>query len=431
MSEIGKKSLQTLLRNVLIQGAGIIGSIIIARSLGAGGKGIYTYAVVTLGAIVIPNGLAAAIAWQYTKRHRSPAAILRAMMTILLTVALPLSVILAAIGLLVPSQRALLYVAAATPLALFTQSASGFFLADSDVATVNATQTFSVLAVVAYVPLLIFAHASIWMVLAIWVAATIAGGIYAAVRLRRYAALTSGDDDGPIVWEQLKFAAQMGLNNLSGYLMLRIDVFIIIFMLGQSALGIYSVGLGIAELLWQLNRSIVTASFGRIARGEESTAAVTTATSMRHAFTLVTVSAIFVALVVPPLLPRVYGRAFEESVVVMWLLLPGIVAYSMMGLLSTFFTQQIGEPRLPLIFRLVATVICAVATVLLLPRIGIIGGAIATSVSYLITFTLAAAYFVHRTGTAPSNLFCLRKSDLASYRSLLRVTLNSLRRIPT
>jgi O-antigen/teichoic acid export membrane protein len=431
MSDIGKKSLQTLLRNVLIQVAGIVGSITIARMLGADGKGIYTYAVVTLGAIAMPNGLSAAIAWQYTKRGRSPAAILRAMLTILAAVAIPLSIALAAIGLFVPGQRALLYVALAAPLALFTQSSTGFFLADSDVSMVNTSALFAVAAVALYVPLLIFAHASIWVVLATWVAATVAGAVYTVVRLRHYSALTTGEDDGPIVWEQLKYGVQMGITSFFAYLNLRIDVYIIIFMLGQSALGIYSVGLGIAEMLWQLNRSIVTASFGRIARGEENSAAVTTATSMRHAFTIVTLGAIFVALVVPPILPRVYGRAFEPAVVVTWLLLPGIVAYSMMGLLSTFFMQQLGEPRLPLIFRVVSTVVCAVATVLMLPRFGIAGGAIATSISYIASFALAAAYFVRRTGTAPSKLFCLRKSDLVPYRSLLRVTLNTLRRIPT
>jgi Na+-driven multidrug efflux pump len=115
----------------------------------------------------------------------------------------------------------------------------------------------------------------------------------------------------------------------------------------------------------------------------------------------------------------------------MWLLLPGIIAYSMMGSLSTFYIQQLGDPRIPLIFRTVSTVLCAVATVLMLPRIGIAGGAIATSISYLASFALSAGYFVRRTGTAPSKLFRLDKSDLVPYRSLLRVTLNSLRRMPT
>jgi O-antigen/teichoic acid export membrane protein len=431
MSEIGKKSLQTLVRNVLIQVAGIVGSIVIARTLGAGGKGIYTYAVVTLGAIVIPNGLSSAVAWQYTKRGRSPAAIFRAMVTILVAVAVPLSIALAAIGLLVPNQRVLLYVAVAAPLALFTQSSTGFFLADSDVRTVNASQMFSVLAVAAYVPLLIFAHASIWLVLALWVAGSAAGTVYAAVRVRQYAVRTDGDSEGPVVHEQLIYGLQMGLNSLTAYLNLRIDVFIIIFMLGQSALGVYSVGLGIGEMLWQLSRSIVTASFGRIARGEESDAAVATATSMRHAFALVTTCSIVVAIVARPLVPFVYGRAFEESVVVTWLLLPGIIVYSMMGTVNTFFTQQIGEPKLPLVFRTVSTAICAGLTILMLPRVGIAGGAIATSISYIASFALAAGYFIRRTGIPVSKVFFLRKSDLVPYRSLLRVTLNTLRRTPT
>ena len=38
------------------------------------------------------------------------------------------------------------------------------------------------------------------------------------------------------------------------FLNFRIDVFIIMFMLGHAALGVYSIGIGIGELLWQLSR---------------------------------------------------------------------------------------------------------------------------------------------------------------------------------
>jgi O-antigen/teichoic acid export membrane protein len=211
----------------------------------------------------------------------------------------------------------------------------------------------------------------------------------------------------------------------------RIDVFLIIFILGQSALGIYSVGLGIGELLWQLSRPIVTASFGRIARGTEEKGAEATATAMRHSFALAVLAAILIFFLAPPVIPLVYGSAFAPAVMVTWLLLPGIVAYSIMGALSTFFSQQLGEPRLPLLFRLISIVICAVVTVLTLPRLGIAGGAIATSLSYLISFGLAATYFVRRTAIRPRRLFLLAKSDLVPYRSLLSSALQGLRRSPT
>jgi O-antigen/teichoic acid export membrane protein len=432
MSEIGKKSFQTFALRIVMQAFGVLGSIVIARTLGTGGKGIFTYAVTTLSLILAGNGQSAAIAWQYTKRDRSPARLMRVMMWVLTVFSVPIMLALMLIGWLVPGQRALLWVAIAAPLAMFMQSSTGFFLADSDVRTTNVQQLFpAVAAVVVYVPLLIFAHASVWILLGIWVASFAAGALYTAFHLRRYAVQDVGDDRGPLVWEQVKYSFQTGLSGLALLLNFRIDVFLIIFILGQSALGIYSVGLGIGELLWHLSRPIVTASFGRIARGTEAKGAEATATAMRHSFTLAVLAAILVFVVAPPVVPLVYGSAFAPAVIVTWLLLPGIVAYSMMGALATFFSQQLGEPRLPLLFRLLSIAICTIVTVLTLPRLGIAGGAIGTSISYLISFGCAATYFVRRTGIAPHRLFVFTKSDLVPYRSLLSSTLENLRRSPT
>jgi O-antigen/teichoic acid export membrane protein len=432
MSEIGKKSLQTFVLRIVMQAFGVLGSIVIARTLGAGGKGIFTYAVTALALIVAGNGQSAAIAWQYTKRNRSPAALLRVMIWVLAVTSVPLVLSLVLIGWLAPGQRALFWVAVTAPLALFMQSSTGFFLADSDVRTTNVQQLFpGVAAVALYVPLLIFAHASVWILLGVWAASYAAGALYTLFHLHRYAAQDEGDDSGPLVWEQVKYAFQTGLSGLAVVLNFRIDVFLIIFILGQSALGIYSVGLGIGELLWQLSRPIVTASFGRIARGTEAKGAEATATAMRHSFALALLAAILIALLAPPVVPLVYGGAFAPAVLVTWLLLPGIVAYSMMGALSTFFSQQLGEPRLPLLFRLISIAICAAVTVVLLPHLGIAGGAIGTSLSYLISFGLAATYFVRRTGIPPHRLFLLAKGDLVPYRSLLMSALANLRRSPT
>jgi len=431
VSELGKKSLQTFAVRVLSVAVAVLGSIVIARTLGTAGKGLFTYAVTVLSLIVVPNGQSSAIAWQLTKRDRPPATLLRVMTWVLAAFSIPLMLALALMAWLIPGQTVLLWVAVAAPLALFMASSTGFFLADADVRTVNVQQLFpAVGAVVIYIPLLLFAHASVWVLLAIWVAGYAAGACYTLVRLRPYAAQEEGVNSGPLVWEQLKYAFQVSLSGIALFLNFRIDVFIIMFMLGQSALGIYSVGLGIGEMLWQLSRPIATASFGRIARGSEEQAAEATATGMRHSFALAVIAAALVAVLARPVVPFVFGSAFAPAVVVTWLLLPGIVAYSMMGMLATFFTQQLGEPRLPLIFRSLSIVICAVITVLTLPKLGIAGGAIATSISYLVTFGLAAAHFIKRTRIPLHRLVWFRKSDLLPYRSLLNGALESLRRSP-
>jgi O-antigen/teichoic acid export membrane protein len=148
---------------------------------------------------------------------------------------------------------------------------------------------------------------------------------------------------------------------------------------------------------------------------------------MRHSFALVLVGAIVIFFAAPPLIPLVYGKQFAHAGIVARALLPGIVAYSMMPTLATFFSQQLGRPRIPLIFSTISTVICAVLTVILLPRFGIVGGAIATSVSYCLAFTAAVIYFVRRTRIAPLRLFALSAGDLAPYRSLLTHRLFTMR----
>lgn len=428
MGEIASKSLQTFFTRILVQAVAVASSIVIARELGAQGKGVMTYATSLLALIVVFNGQSYAISWQYTKLKRSPRRLLRAMIQVLAAASLPISGALAAVAILVPSQRELLFVAATVPPALFIQSATGFFLADSDVKIVNRQLIVtSLLPAVAYVPLLLVLHAGVALLLGVWVLAYVLGAAYTAVHLFAYGRKTGGDEGAPLIGEQLRYAVQTGLANAAMFLNSRIDVFLIVFLLGRSALGVYSIGIGIGELLYQLTRPMVTASYGHISRGNRAEAVAATAACMRHSVALTVAGGAVIAVLTPVLIPLVYGKAFSGSVLVTELLIPGVVAYSMMGALNTFFQQQLGEPRVPLMLRLGSAAICAIVTLLALPRVGIAGGAIATTVSYVATFTLATAYFCRQTGTTPARLFLLSKQDLVPYRAMMSYALKFTR----
>lgn len=399
----------------------MLGSIVIARTLGASGKGLFTYANAALMLVLVTNGQSAAVAWQYTRRNRSPGAVRRTMLTIWAAACAPIVPLLAAIAWFVPGQSVLFWVAAAVPFALLVQSSTGFFLADGDVRTVIVAQLFpAVGAVLLYVALLVLAHAPLETLLATWVVGYVAGACYSLVHLRRYTSGSIGEDRRALFLEQSRYAFQSSLTSVVAFLNFKIDVFIIMLMLGNAQLGIYSIGIAAGEALWEISRAINTACFGRIARGTEAQAAQVTATCMRHCFALSLAGAGCIAVAAPLLIPLVYGRGFAGAVAVTWWLLPGIVAYSTIGALTSFFLQQTGEPRLAIAFRAVSLVICAAATVALLPRLGIAGGAIATSLSYVLSLALAAAYFARRTGIAASRLFLITKNDAIPYIRLMR-----------
>lgn len=425
VSELAKKSVENFVARIGTQAFTLVGAVVIARTLGPAGKGVYAYAGTLLAMVQMAYaGQAAAISWQYTKRGRSPGALYGAMVRILGMTAVPLALFTIVAGLLLPGQAALLAVGAALPFALFMQISSGFFLADSNVRTVNILQIFpSAVAVCIYVPLLLWAHAGLPTLFIVWGASYAAAAAVAWFALRRYRGQGERAVSASLLREQAKYASQIGLSSFVQYLNFRIDIFLVLFMLGQSALGVYSIGIGFGELLWQLSRPITTASFGRIARGTRAEAAEITATCLRHTFALVAAASIVAFICAPYLVRLVYGAQFAEASDVVRVLMPGIIAYSMMPTLATFFAQQLERPKVPLVFSSISTVLCAGVTAALLPSMGIIGGAIATSASYTLVFVLAAAYFAHQTKIAPRAMFALSRRDLRPYREFAMTVL--------
>lgn len=430
MSNIAKKSLETFAVRVSMQLVTAAGGIFIARAFLTSGKGEYTYAGTILGmALMAATGHTKAVLWQYG-RHSFPAnAVVRVMVFVVLLISVPGMMAMVLAGLILPSQRTLLFVALALPFAIFSQSAAGIFLADGDVRTVNIRDLFIFVgAPLIYVPLVMFAYHTIWIVFAVWASSYVVAGIYTIFSLGRYfQGAQDAVDFKALAKEQVRFGSQACLSGLVQYLDFRVDVFLVMYMLGSGALGLYSVGIAIGEFIWQLSSAMINPSIRDIGGRDFARATEVTAKCVRHSFVLVIVAALFVAALARPMVPLIYGRAFSYGSVLTIALLPGIVSYSMMPALSAFFSQQLGQPRIPLYFSALSTVVCAIVTILTLPRFGLIAAAVATSISYTIAFVAAAMYFARVSGMSGSRIFAYSVDDFRPYRSLLTNALGALR----
>lgn len=429
MSSIAKKSVETFAVRVATNLFAAAGVIVVARTLLPAGKGDFTYAGAILAfALMATVGHNKAILWQYSKRGVPPAAIIRVMVRVVVVISAPLVLAMVLIGSFIPSQHSLLFVAAALPFAIFAQSAMGMFLGDGDVRRVNMNSVFtSIGATLVYVPLILFVHRSLSVVLAAWAGSYVVAGIYTIFALKRYPRGAPNADLKELAKEQLNFGGQSSLSSLAQYLDFRIDILIVMFMLGNAALGVYSVGVGIGEFIWQLSSAMINPALRDIGGTDYARATEVTAKCMRHSLVLVFGAAVLVAVFARPLVPLIYGPAFSYGAVVTLALLPGIVAYSMMPALGAFFSQQLGQPRIPLYFSALSTVVCAFVTVLALPHFGIIAAAVATSISYSVAFVAALLYFVRRTGIGGGRIFALSADDLRPYYSLLTSAAGVLR----
>jgi O-antigen/teichoic acid export membrane protein len=430
MSDIAKKTFETFAVRVCVQLCAAGGAVVIARTFSPTGKGEFTYACTILGLILMGTvGHNKAVLWQYHRRGVPSGSVIRAMVLVVAAVSAPLVLAVALIGSLVSSQSVLLYVAAAIPFAIFSASAVGIFLGDGDVRRINIVTIFATgIAAFIYVPLILLVHRSLSVALIVWAAGYAAAAVYVWLALKRYRHNNSEHaDTKQLMKEQMSFGSQACLSSLGQYLDFRIDAFLVIYMLGTAALGVYSVGLACGEFIWQLSNAMINPSLRDIGGADRARAVAVTTKCMRHSFLLVFGAALLVALLVRIAVPFIYGPAFSYGAVVTLALLPGIVAYSMMPALAAFFLQQLGEPRTPSYFSALSMAVCAIITFLTLPRFGIVAAAVATSISYTLAFVAAAIYFVRRTGISVVKIFALSADDLRPYYILLNGAVGAIR----
>jgi O-antigen/teichoic acid export membrane protein len=421
MSSISRNSLETLLVSVFARVVALAGSVVMARMLGPAGKGILTYAMSILALVLAPmGGQTSAIAFQYGRRGTPRASVHAAMLKVLALVVAPVSIGIAAVALIAPGQGPLLAAAVALPLAAYVQSTRGFFLADSAVrlANIQALIAPALFAIVGSIALLVF-HGSLYVLLAVFVLSYIPAVIYTLVELRTLTPARAGEPIPNPMLGQFVFGAQLGAVNLVNFLNNRVDLFIIVFVLGVPAVGVYSIAISIAETLWQISGPVSIAAYGSIGTLAEPEAAKLTAKCIRNTLPIALLVSIVTFFAAPPLVRFVFGEPFAQAGYVTRYFLPGVIAWSVVYHINTFLTIQLGKPQIVFWISASSAAICALTTLMLVHPLGIASGAIGSSVAYLAGGAWAVTVFLRRTGLNLLELVAFNKEDLRRYIQLI------------
>jgi O-antigen/teichoic acid export membrane protein len=207
------------------------------------------------------------------------------------------------------------------------------------------------------------------------------------------------------------------LGNLATFFTYRLDVFIVNFFLGPADVGIYAVGVVVAEALWQVPQAAAVALFPRTARTSTKDSAEFTCSVSRHVLVIATLMGIALAIAAPILIPLIFGARFAAAISVVWWILPGTVALSLGKLTSADLAAR-GKPEYSSLFALASLAVTVLLDFLLIPRMGIRGAALASSTAYLVDSLLLTAKLRDILGVRWSALLIPTGADFALYRGL-------------
>lgn len=209
------------------------------------------------------------------------------------------------------------------------------------------------------------------------------------------------------------------LSNISTFLNYRLDMFLLKIFTNFRNIGLYSVAVSIVEKLWIFPESIRTIVFLEIAgkrKGEEFVSQVT-----RIQINLIALVSIILAISAKGLIPFLYSVNYQESIKPFVLLLPGVVFFSLSKILASYFVG-IDKIHINTISSVVGFIVNLILNLFFIPRFGILGAAVSTTISYSIGGFILLYQFTTISKIPVCKTILIQKEDI----QMIRIILNKL-----
>jgi O-antigen/teichoic acid export membrane protein len=219
--------------------------------------------------------------------------------------------------------------------------------------------------------------------------------------------------------DSLSYGMKVYLANMVSFLNYRLDMVLTALFLNPAAIGIYSISVGMAEKLFMIPSAVSVVLFPRISSSSEEDANNFTPKIVRNIFFVMIIVCLILIFLAYPAIYILFGVAFKASYLPFLILLPGIVAFSIGGVLASDLSGR-GKPQ----YAIYASVTCLIANVILnvilIPRFGVPGAAFSSAISYWAdTFILIWAF--KRISKKPYRDFLIvKKGDFKDYLKLFK-----------
>ena len=192
-------------------------------------------------------------------------------------------------------------------------------------------------------------------------------------------------------------------------------MFLVNFFLGAGSVGIYSVAVNLTEMIWYPSSAIATVLLPKASRAQTAESGRLVQETAKWTFWITFLSAIILLISSRFLIDFLYGKAFLPTVEVVWFLVPGIILFSLTRITATYFIGA-GKPIINAAISLLSLIVNVIFNLLFIPRFGIIGAALATTISYSLSTVFTVSIFVKMSRLPFFRMIALKFKDLSQLR---------------
>lgn len=230
--------------------------------------------------------------------------------------------------------------------------------------------------------------------------------------------LTTGQYSKPYFIESFKYGYKAHFSNILSFVNYRADMFVISAFLNTTEVGIYSTAVNIAERLWIVSQSISSVLFPAVSSlDDEENKNNLTCMISRNVLFFSILGGILFYLLCNIVIMFLYGHKYDESVIVLKVLLPGIIFFSVDRILSNDLAGR-GKPELNMYVSIFTVISNLALNILLVPRFGLIGASFSTSSTYCLSTLIKVILFKKNTKVSYYKILILQRDDFSLYKQV-------------
>lgn len=220
--------------------------------------------------------------------------------------------------------------------------------------------------------------------------------------------------DGPSLRRQVRFGMRGQVGNLVQLLNYRLDQYIVLLFVSTAGVGIYAVSVTMSQSVWFIANAVAAVLLPRLTAASKTEAARTTPVVCRNTLLVSVLAASALAAISPWLVEGLFGGEFGSALNPLLWLLPGTVALAGSKILTSYIFSQ-GQPLTNSLITAAALIATVAADFALIPPFGVTGAAVASSIAYGVHFALSLAAYRRLSGGSISEAVFIQGDDLRGY----------------
>lgn len=411
----------------------IIG-IIVARKLGPAGRGEYALALLIPGLFITFTslGFGEASATLIGKEKYDKVKVVGCLMTYIAFVTLIVGILYYAfrgpiINLVQHGISTHVYYLSfiLVPLQLFWGSMSSILLGIGIIKKISYGRFFNnVLFFFAIVSVTSLYRLTPFIALFFFICSWIAEIVYLHYCLKKHINLTFAFDR-QILKEQFNFGIKMFWSSIFLQLNRRLDSYILVFFKGNYSLGIYTVAVGLCELVLTIPTVFTRVAFSFSVRANTPESLRITTASIRQITFLLFTSTLILAVCMKPLIVLFYTSKYIEAFRPALLLLPGIISLGLSIMLGTILVGQ-SKPKEQTIASGISCLVTVVLDLILIPEYGISGASIASTIAYTVSAIYLIRVYKNLSQATLKDMLVIKKEDILDYHKDIMRSINAV-----